>query len=632
MNPYHKTQGVLIMKAKNILLSAIILGGLSLVTTQTVSAQSIETKVIQQHNANEKTHTNNQTFREKKLTLDQPVDLTNLDTNTTIEIPATTKNFKNEIDNIAVNLTNEEIKNLQGNKKTAFQTKNLTINLNWGGTLTYKCINTSLVINFDENTQKLYLAEENANKKLDHLTYELVNGDANVHYVYKDTGKEIYQAKHEDAYNLNDNNYEEEEARDFFTVSELSSLQDAPAPKGHFDAIFIDFDNLDGDKAPLNPLNATLEGEPINIKFNRADLTPDTTEYTVELEPAKPMTINFIVYLDDKVYDKKIIKGDINDTIPLQDNEKLPSKEIAKLNNYKTSYSVSFEYLPQLGIQSMTGKAFHQTIFDRLLDEPRSSDFLNKTIFFASEDSTSEESTMLDINSAGKIVTMEIHYESINNGQDTNNDSTANKPDEGTNKPDPDNDNHGNTDENKPDESANKPDSDNNTPGNTNENKPNEGSNNHGSGSTKPPVTNLIPQPSQFDGFIGTMKSDVNLYKITDGKLSLVKNRALSKYSDWKTDSIITINGIKYYRVATNEWVKSTDIYRYEIEQGNVDTHNKEITYLVSSNNEQIKNRGLAANTSWHYDRITYLGAQDEKHYRVATNEFVHDQDIVKKK
>ncbi|WP_125566103.1 MucBP domain-containing protein [Companilactobacillus insicii] len=39
----------------------------------------------------------------------------------------------------------------------------------------------------------------------------------------------------------------------------------------------------------------------------------------------------------------------------------------------------------------------------------------------------------------------------------------------------------------------------------------------------------------------------------------LITNRALSGNSDWKTDTKVVVNGITYYRVSTNEWVKGSN-------------------------------------------------------------------------
>ena len=54
-----------------------------------------------------------------------------------------------------------------------------------------------------------------------------------------------------------------------------------------------------------------------------------------------------------------------------------------------------------------------------------------------------------------------------------------------------------------------------------------------------------------------TTKNQASLYT-KDGKK--VTNRALAANTPWYTDQSATINGEKMYRVATNEWVKASDI------------------------------------------------------------------------
>jgi len=48
-----------------------------------------------------------------------------------------------------------------------------------------------------------------------------------------------------------------------------------------------------------------------------------------------------------------------------------------------------------------------------------------------------------------------------------------------------------------------------------------------------------------------------NLYT-QDG--DVVASRGLGKNSSWRTDKMVTTNGVKMYRVATNEWIKASDI------------------------------------------------------------------------
>lgn len=109
----------------------------------------------------------------------------------------------------------------------------------------------------------------------------------------------------------------------------------------------------------------------------------------------------------------------------------------------------------------------------------------------------------------------------------------------------------------------------------------------------------------------------VSLYKLNGDKVS---NRALAQNSDWFSDQEMTRNGIKYYRVATNEWVKARDIYVYENKNLTIGTRN-DVQYLTTSQGETILNRALAADTNWQVDKLAYINGKS--FYRVATNEFV---------
>ncbi|MQS75480.1 SLAP domain-containing protein [Companilactobacillus halodurans] len=53
---------------------------------------------------------------------------------------------------------------------------------------------------------------------------------------------------------------------------------------------------------------------------------------------------------------------------------------------------------------------------------------------------------------------------------------------------------------------------------------------------------------------------DVAYTKLYTQTGDLISNRGLGAKSAWATDKMTTVNGVKMYRVATNEWVKVTDI------------------------------------------------------------------------
>lgn len=117
---------------------------------------------------------------------------------------------------------------------------------------------------------------------------------------------------------------------------------------------------------------------------------------------------------------------------------------------------------------------------------------------------------------------------------------------------------------------------------------------------------------------------NVKLYSIEGNSLTPVTNRALAAGTDWFTDQMVTTaNGVRYYRVATNEWAKADDVYLYEAINKVLTVD--EQTDLINAEQNTVTNRALAANTSWKVDRIAYLGdyRNPVKADRVATDEFV---------
>jgi len=135
------------------------------------------------------------------------------------------------------------------------------------------------------------------------------------------------------------------------------------------------------------------------------------------------------------------------------------------------------------------------------------------------------------------------------------------------------------------------------------------------------------PDVEEYDQTVATFsdKPDVSLYDLSEDKMAVDKDRALAPKSDWKADKVVTINKVKYYRVATNEWVKSNQVYSYSPTDEIVRTNAGNYKTLLNAEGNPIKSRALAANTSWKTDRIAYIN--DQRYYRVATNEFVSASD-----
>lgn len=105
-----------------------------------------------------------------------------------------------------------------------------------------------------------------------------------------------------------------------------------------------------------------------------------------------------------------------------------------------------------------------------------------------------------------------------------------------------------------------------------------------------------------------------------------VTNRALGVNSGWKSDQMMVLNGETYYRVATNEYVKVSDIVEYQMNVSTVKTSSGSAKYLYDVNGKKSSDRALAANTAWFTDKAAVING--EKMYRVATNEWVKASDI----
>lgn len=99
-----------------------------------------------------------------------------------------------------------------------------------------------------------------------------------------------------------------------------------------------------------------------------------------------------------------------------------------------------------------------------------------------------------------------------------------------------------------------------------------------------------------------------------------VANRALGSNSSWFSDEVLTLNNEKLYRVATDEWVKASDVYLYVVKNIVIKTSDH-TQRLTNAHGKLVSNRALAADTFWCVDRVATINGKP--YYRVATNEFV---------
>lgn len=120
-----------------------------------------------------------------------------------------------------------------------------------------------------------------------------------------------------------------------------------------------------------------------------------------------------------------------------------------------------------------------------------------------------------------------------------------------------------------------------------------------------------------------TTKTNASLY---DNKGKIVKNRGLGAKSSWFVDQKMVADGVTYYRVATNEWVKASDVEEYATVNATVTTKAGDAKLLYTTEGKAVKNRALSGNSNWFSDRLATING--EKMYRVATNEWVKASDI----
>jgi len=135
---------------------------------------------------------------------------------------------------------------------------------------------------------------------------------------------------------------------------------------------------------------------------------------------------------------------------------------------------------------------------------------------------------------------------------------------------------------------------------------------------------NSTNESSKYSSVVLTKQSVTTLFDKNGNKLN---NRALGSNSSWRVNQKLTHNGVTYYRVATNEYVKATDVLEYENVNSTVNTKTGSAKYLYDINGKRSEKRALAGNTAWFSDRSAIVNG--EKMYRVATNEWVKASDII---
>ncbi|APX71919.1 SLAP domain-containing protein [Companilactobacillus allii] len=152
---------------------------------------------------------------------------------------------------------------------------------------------------------------------------------------------------------------------------------------------------------------------------------------------------------------------------------------------------------------------------------------------------------------------------------------------------------------------------------------------------------------TSYKGVATTGSVNTSLY---DQKGNLIRSRALGANTPWSVDKKLVLDGVTYYRVATNEFVKASDVSITGSDANtntNTDTDDGTIssatniqkadrvavtttsdapTYLYTIDGAMIKGRALGGHTPWAVFKMATINGV--KMYKVATYEWVKASDV----
>ncbi|WP_125713967.1 SLAP domain-containing protein [Companilactobacillus kedongensis] len=78
----------------------------------------------------------------------------------------------------------------------------------------------------------------------------------------------------------------------------------------------------------------------------------------------------------------------------------------------------------------------------------------------------------------------------------------------------------------------------------------------------------------------------------------LISNRSLQGTTDWKTDTKVTVDGVTYYRVSTNEWVKANNVSLISESSRSEKTYIKNNPDAEDTNTTDTNNNGGSTTTT----------------------------------
>jgi len=135
----------------------------------------------------------------------------------------------------------------------------------------------------------------------------------------------------------------------------------------------------------------------------------------------------------------------------------------------------------------------------------------------------------------------------------------------------------------------------------------------HNTGDTTPIEETISTHPDS---------SEINIYD-DNGHTT---GQTVASNTEFNTDKKLQLNGKTYYRIADNQWISADDVYLYYSNPLDLKTYSDSAKSLVNSTNKDVSDRMLKGDSDWFTDRYTYIN--DQKYYRVASNEWVNADDV----
>ena len=125
---------------------------------------------------------------------------------------------------------------------------------------------------------------------------------------------------------------------------------------------------------------------------------------------------------------------------------------------------------------------------------------------------------------------------------------------------------------------------------------------------------------------IMTDQPALDIYNLSGNKKGTKK--LTEEITDFETNKVNTVNGVEYYNLGNDEWVRADDVKVFHFNDSYVQTHGSKYKNLTKFRNTgTVEDRGLEKSTDWYTDRYAFF--QGEWHHRVATHEWIHDDHVV---